>query len=200
MKIKIETYNPEWPTQFQRIANDLKRILTTLNPTIEHIGSTSVPGLDAKPIIDVAVGIATSSLLNATIEPMTQQGYIYYEVYNTGMPLRRYYVGLTPGDHRNKFKSVYTAEDEIPHAEIHKYTHTHIHIWESGSSEYLRHIAFREYLRAHPEIAAQYAQLKHQLSLTDWNDGNAYNGGKNDFIQKEEAKAVVWYNQTFPRL
>lgn len=194
MKIEIAPYTPAWAVQFRQIADDLGELLKAFRPAIEHIGSTSVPGLAAKPIIDIAVGIDAVSRLDETIAPMTRHGYIYYEVYNVGMPFRRYYAGLKPGDYSNLFKEVYTEEDEIPHADIHKHTQAHVHIWEFGSPEYQRHIAFREYLRAHPAVVAQYAQLKQQLSLTDWKDGNAYNGGKNDFIKEEEAKAVLWYN------
>ncbi len=196
MKIAIVPYNPEWSAQFRQIADELKVILKDVHPTIEHMGSTSVSGLAAKPIIDVAVGIASTALLDKTIAPMTGHNYIYFEKYNSVMPLRRHYVGLQSGAPIHRFQSVYTEADKVPHEDIYPHKRVHVHVWELGSPEYLRHIAFRDYLRAHPEIVRQYAQLKKQLSVQEWEDGNAYNSGKNDFIKQEEAKAIVWYKAT----
>ena len=72
MKINIETYNKEWTGQFEKIKTDLCSILVKLNPNIEHIGSTSVPNLAAKPIIDIQVGIGNSFDLDKTIGFFTQ--------------------------------------------------------------------------------------------------------------------------------
>jgi len=94
MKVKIVAYNPEWSNKFKAIRKDLEVILRELSPKIEHIGSTSIPGLAAKPIIDIAVGIDSIKDLNKTIEPMLSNSYIYYEAFNSLLPDRRFFVGL----------------------------------------------------------------------------------------------------------
>ena len=89
LKIEVEKYNSNWINQFYDLKNQLSMILESLNPIIEHIGSTSIPFLSAKPIIDIAVGIKNTSELDLTIDPMIKNQFIYYEVYNKVMPERR---------------------------------------------------------------------------------------------------------------
>ena len=195
MKINIEKYNTEWTSQFEQIKADLCSILVKLNPKIEHIGSTSVPNLAAKPVIDILVGIESSSDLDKTIEPLISNHYIYYEIYNFVMPNRRLFVGLKDKKDIRKFRNIYSKDDLIPHKKISQLRLTHIHIWKDGTDDWNRHIAFRDYLREHPEIASQYESLKKQLSLKDWKDGNEYNDAKDSFIKTEEAKAILWYGK-----
>ncbi len=195
MKIDIANYNYEWPTEFRQIKKDLKTILRALNPRIEHIGSTAIPDLSAKPIIDIAVGIDHFQDLDRTVDLMIQNHYVYYQIYNSNMPQRRFFVGLKDKQDFSKFKPRYKAGDSIPHEEIQIHRLCHIHVWEYGTPEWIRHIAFRDYLIDHPTIQAQYEALKKQLSNKDWVDGNEYNDGKNDFIKTEEAKAISWYNE-----
>jgi len=195
LKINIEKYNKEWIVQFEQIKAELCSILIKLCPKIEHIGSTSVPNLAAKPIIDIQVGIENSYDLDKTIEPMINTHYIYYEIYNSVMPNRRLFVGLKDKKYIRNFQNIYSKGDLIPHEKINQLRLTHIHIWEHGTDDWNRHIAFRDYLREHPEIASQYESLKKQLSLKDWKDGNEYNDAKDSFIKTEEAKAILWYRK-----
>ena len=195
MKINIEKYNTEWTSQFEQIKADLCSILVKLNPKIEHIGSTSVPNLAAKPVIDILVGIESSSDLDKTIEPLISNHYIYYEIYNSVMPNRRLFVGLKDKKDIKFFQNTYSKKDLIPHDKINQLRLAHIHIWEHGTDDWNRHIAFRDYLKEHPEITSQYESLKKQLSLKDWKDGNEYNDAKDSFIKIEEAKAMLWYGK-----
>lgn len=195
MKIEIVTYHPEWINSFQLIKNELETILGELNPRIEHIGSTAVPNLAAKPVIDVAVGIGNIEDLDKTIEPMLRGGYIYYEVYNAVMPLRRLFVGLKDKNHPLTLKKIYMEGDVIPHEQLLSHRLCNVHIWEFGSSEWLRHIAFRDYLIEHPKIRTRYQAIKNALSATDWRDVNEYNNGKDRFIKAEESKAMLWYRE-----
>ena len=192
MKIKIEEYNREWTRQFEKIKADLYSILIKLNPKIEHIASTSVPDLAAKPIIDIQVGIKNSNDLDKTIEPMINNHYIYYEIYNSVMPDRRLFVGLKDEKDIRNFQNIYSKGDLIPHEKINQLRLTHVHIWEHGTKDWNRHIAFRNYLREHAEVKGQYESLKKQLSLKDWKDGNEYNDAKDSFIKTTEAKAILW--------
>ena len=113
MKIIIEKYNPKWIKQFNKLKNELSSILKFLNPKIEHIGSTSIPSLSAKPIIDIAVGVNNSSELELTIDPMIKNKFIYYEVYNKVMPNRRLFVGLKDKNDFNKFQVKYSNNEKI---------------------------------------------------------------------------------------
>ena len=192
MKIEIEEYNREWTGQFEKIKADLYSILINLNPKIEHIGSTSVPDLAAKPIIDIQVGIKNLNDLDKTIEPMINNHYIYYEIYNSVMPERRLFVGLKDEKDIRNFQNIYSKGDLIPHEKINQLRLTHVHIWEHGTKDWNRHIAFRNYLREHADVKGQYESLKKQLSLKDWKDGNEYNNAKDSFIKTTEAKAILW--------
>ena len=199
MKIDIEKYNPNWIIQYKHIRNQLLSILNRFNPIIEHIGSTSIPSLSAKPIIDIAVGIINISELNKTIIPMINNQYLYYEIYNKQMPKRRFFVGLKDKKDHTKFQSIYSNNDNIPHNNLQKYKLSHIHIWQYNSDDWIRHIAFRDYLIEHPNDMSQYEELKRILSEKEWVDGNEYNDAKNDFIKNLELKAILWYqdiNQT----
>ena len=195
MKINIEKYNADWEGKFEQIKAELCSVLINLNPKIEHIGSTSVPNLAAKPIIDIQVGIDNSYDLDKTIEPMINNHYIYYEIYNSVMPNRRLFVGLKDKKLIRNFQNIYSKGDLIPHEKINQIRLAHIHIWEYETDDWLRHIAFREYLKGHPKIKSQYELLKEELSLMDWRDGNEYNEAKDSFIKKEEAKAILWYEK-----
>jgi GrpB-like predicted nucleotidyltransferase (UPF0157 family) len=193
MKIEVKPYNPEWPNQFLHIKKELNLILGFLYPKIEHIGSTAVPNLAAKPVIDVLVGIENLADLDKTIEPMIQNQYIYYEIFNSVAPQRRLFVGLKNKEDYLKFRSTYSENDSIPHEEIHQGRLSHVHIWEHGSSDWVRHIAFREYLKEHPEAKNRYEAIKKQLSLKSWRNGMEYNDGKDSFIKAVESKAILWY-------
>lgn len=195
MKIYIEEYNEDWPLQFQEIKEELGTILKDLDPVIEHIGSTSVPGLAAKPIIDIAVGLKQKADLDRTINPMIENGYIYYQVFNEAMPLRRLYVKLKDSVGILHFKNTYTQNDTIPHEEINPHRLAHVHIWYYNTPDWKRHIAFRDYLIHHPQVKTQYEQLKKLLSQKEWKNGMEYNDGKDHFIKTEEAKALLWYEQ-----
>lgn len=195
MKISIEDYNSEWPKDYEQTADILKIILGKLHPKIEHIGSSSVPKLAAKPINDMMVGIENLNQLNESIAPMIQEGYIYYESFNSMMPFRRLYIGLKDKNINKQFQPIYSEKDIIPHTEIHKHKITHIHIWQYGTAAWNRHIGFRDYLRTHPKVCEKYQQLKKELSMRDWKDGNDYNTGKSDFLKTVEKNAILWYQK-----
>lgn len=193
MEIRIEEYNPEWPALFERIRHELEQILGEFKPRIEHVGSTAVPGLAAKPIIDILVGIESADCLDRTIGPMIRNHYIYYEIFNSSFPDRRLFVGLKDTKDCLRFQQTYTEKDEIPHEAINLLRLSHVHIWEYGTAQWIRHIAFRDYLKSHPEVTKEYAALKKRLSLISWKHGMAYNDAKDGFIKNIEGKAVLWY-------
>lgn len=194
MKITFEQYNPFWKNQFESIKNELEKSTGFLNPRIEHIGSTSVEGLSAKPVIDIMIGVKDEDELNK-IPPLLQgKDYVYYEKYNEDMPYRRFFIKLIDKPHHLGFPEIIHSKDEIPE-ELHNHDLriAHIHTIPVSSEHWLRHITFRDYLRAHPEIKKEYQQLKERLSTMEWLDGNDYNDGKDPFIKREEKNAVQWY-------
>lgn len=191
MKIEVHPYNPNWAEQFSALKTQLKELLKNYSPIVEHVGSTSVNGLAAKPIIDVLVGLSSLEELDETVHPLTTAGFIYYKAFNPILPERRFFVGLTPD--ATSFPSVFEKAEEIPHEVIHPYRLAHIHVWKQGSSAWNRHLAFRDYLRVHSDVCEAYGQLKLELSEREWKNGMEYNDGKNDFIKKHERLAIEWY-------
>ncbi len=192
MKIEIEPSKPEWALNFKKLKKELHEHIAFLNPSIEHIGSTSVDGLSAKPIIDIMVGIESILFLDQTVEPFIKSGYIYFEKFNSAMPNRRFYVKLKSIPSTFNVPTTYFEKDEVPN-ELNDYKLAHIHIFEKNSPDWNRHIAFREYLKSHPEIKDAYQQLKIRLSSQNWENGSEYNSAKNDFIKLNEEKALNWW-------
>ncbi|MBB5645328.1 GrpB family protein [Pedobacter cryoconitis] len=171
MKIKVEQYNPLWKESFNQIKVELSEVMASLNPQIEHIGGTAVEGLSAKSIIDILIGVDDIDELNIIPALLMDKGYVYYENYNEDMPYRRFFVNLTSSPLRS----------------------AHIHVLQLNSVHWIRHIAFRDYLRTYPGIKTEYQLLKEKLSQQEWKDGNDYNEGKNSFLKNEERKAIKWY-------
>lgn len=193
MKIRLEPHNPDWGRTFDSIKSELQEPIGFPTPIIEHIGSTSVAGLSAKPIIDILIGLEDESLLDKTVRPLTDKGYIYYEKYNEDMPYRRFFVKLKETGNKPALPSVIREGDDIPaYLADHQNRSAHIHVMPYNSEHWIRHIAFRDYLCAHPDVKQEYQKLKENLSLRDWVDGNDYNEGKDSFLKTEEQKAIVW--------
>lgn len=191
MKIEIQPYNENWKNQFDEIKTELQNLLKLFKPQIDHIGSTSVCGLSAKPIIDILVGIENEQELDETIKPLINCTYIYYEMYNSIMPYRRFFVKTKNIKIPNNIIEKESDIDEVLLSHTNRIAH--IHIIPKNSIHWLRHIAFKEYLIQNPEIKNQYQNLKQELSLNNWKDGTEYNSAKNDFIKYHEEKAIKWY-------
>jgi GrpB-like predicted nucleotidyltransferase (UPF0157 family) len=165
MRIQIAPYQPAWKVRFERLREELSATLKELSPHIEHIGSTSVEGLAAKPIIDVQVGVQSEADFDRVVERMLQQDdLIYYQVFNESMPRRRLFVKLNGSVEQLGFPKVFDQLEGIPHEALNELRIAHIHVWVYGTEDWIRHIAFREYLRAHEDEKAQYQALKIELS------------------------------------
>ena len=138
--ITIEPYDPAWPARFEAEAASIRRVLCEVSPRVEHVGSTAVAGLAAKPVIDIQVSVSSLQPMGAYVERLAQIGYGH--------------VPLGP------FDLVYPFFRK-PHAW--PSTH-HVHLCVAGSEQERNHLAFRDYLRNHPLVAANYATLKRQLA------------------------------------
>jgi GrpB-like predicted nucleotidyltransferase (UPF0157 family) len=134
---------------------------------LHHIGSTSVPGLAAKPIIDMLAEVPTLDALDAASAKLDALGYEAMGAF--GIEGRRYFRKTDPAGRR---------------------TH-HLHAFERGSPHLVRHLAFRDYLRAHPEKAAAYGALKLAL-LEDGGSRETYQDAKAPFVAEIEREALAW--------
>jgi GrpB-like predicted nucleotidyltransferase (UPF0157 family) len=164
----VVPYNPAWPEEFARECGSIAAAFGEIHITIHHIGSTSVPGMHAKPVIDILAVVASIDAVDAKNAHFTTLG--YEPLGEFGIPGRRYFRKNNPAGDR---------------------THQ-IHAFQRGSQQIERHLAFRDFLRAHPAEADQYAALKRRLAEEHPDDIEAYMDGKDGFIRDIDAKAAAW--------
>ena len=191
MKIILEDYQAEWTNTFEREKKVIASALLDFSPIIEHIGSTSIEGLCAKPTIDMLVGLHTETQLDKTITPMTRQGYTYFKKYEPAMPYRRLFAklialtGKTPPE-------IIDIHDEFVRGQAFL-AEVNIHVIVKDTIHWQRHLAFRDYLRAHTDQRDEYSRLKKELAQREYKDTNEYNVAKDGFIKETQAQALAWY-------
>jgi GrpB-like predicted nucleotidyltransferase (UPF0157 family) len=191
MKIIIETYTEQWVNDFGEEKDNLEETLKGFHAVIEHIGSTSVPGLGAKPIIDILIGLPAEDDLDKVVVPMQQSGYTYFRKYEPMMPYRRFFVKLEPLPQKMPPAIVDIGEEFVTGKDFRAMAN--IHILVKDTLHWDRHIAFRDFLRAHPDTRDAYYALKKQLSLKEFRDTLEYNEAKDAFVKEVEAQALKWY-------
>ncbi len=174
--IEIVPYDPLWPGLFLREKEHLEACLPRdLILRIEHFGSTAVPGLAAKPIIDMLVEVADLGATRERIAPVLESlGYDYF-----WRP--------TFGDDGPPFYAWFIKRNPSNGARTH-----HIHMVESSFSEHWERLLFRDYLIAHPETASRYEALKISLAAASPRDRAAYTRGKTAFIARVTGQAKLW--------
>lgn len=156
--IEIVPYDPSWPARFQVEHALLAEVLSPwLVAPIEHVGSTSVLGLAAKPIIDILVPVESLEGSRPAIEPLRQLDYQYYPY---------------------KPEQMHWFCKPSPSVRTH-----HLHMVVYRSPVWVERLAFRDALRAHPELAAQYAELKLRLASQHRGDRELYTEAKAPFIE-----------------
>lgn len=160
----IKDYDANWSREFEAEKEKLKRILKDSVVSVEHIGSTSVVGLGAKPILDIAVGVINLKIVDQFIEPLKQIDYEF--VYHKEFPERRFF---RKGQRRAG-------------------TH-HLHFYKFGSEHWKNQILFRNYLKNNPDTLAEYHQLKVGLAEKYRLDRFSYTAAKAPFIQSVLTKA-----------
>lgn len=165
-KIVIVPYDPEWPALFTSLGDALREALGNTAIRIDHIGSTSIPGLDAKPVIDIQISVASFEPLDAFRNPIESLGYVLRK-YNSDLGKR--YFREKPGSRR-----------------------THIHVRRSGSWSEQFALLFRDYLRMHPDDAKRYAELKYHLTAKFEADRHKYAIAKEPFIWEIMKIADEW--------
>ena len=166
MRVTIVEYRPEWREMFEAEKSILQAALGEVPAKIEHVGSTAVTGLAAKPIIDITIGLEDFSIADHVVPKIEALAYEYIKKYEDVMPFRRFFT--------KELKGIRTHQ---------------IHMVEIGSEFWERHILFRDYLRENPVVASEYAALKKELAEREWTDVNEYADAKTEFIRKMENEA-----------
>lgn len=163
-KVVVVPHDPKWREIFEHEEKCLSHVLGENVVAIYHIGSTAIPGIYAKPIIDILVEVKDIASVDDPL-PMVSLG--YEAIGEFGIANRLYF---------RKESSQ-------------KRTH-HVHIFEAGSAQVARHLAFRDYMIAHPEEAEEYSELKRTLARDHSTDIEKYMDGKDEFIKAIDEKAA----------
>jgi GrpB-like predicted nucleotidyltransferase (UPF0157 family) len=168
--IRIVDYDPAWPQRFREVTGPLREALRDAALRIDHIGSTSVPGLAAKPVIDIQISVVELAPTDPFRVPLQSLGYVYRE--QNPERTKRYF-REPPGQPR-----------------------THIHVRRAGSFSEQFPLLFRDYLRVHPRAAGEYAAVKRELAARHPRDGLAYTNAKADFVWALVHRADDWAQGT----
>ena len=154
--IKIVPYNPDWADTFSRLRDFVAPVLGDTALTIEHVGSTAVPGLAAKPIIDMDVVVASVEKVPVAMERLESLGYRH------------------EGDLGINGREAFRAPEDLPEH--------HLYVCSADTPELRKHRMFRDYLRSHPDEAKTYAELKMAMADQFAHDREAYTESKSAFI------------------
>jgi GrpB-like predicted nucleotidyltransferase (UPF0157 family) len=165
-RLEVVAYDPAWPRLFAELGRELRNALGGVALRIDHIGSTSVPGLAAKPVVDVQVSVASFEPLAAFKQPLEALGWVY-RAGNTERTKR--YFREPPGTRR-----------------------THLHVRRAGSFSEQWALLFRDFLRAHPAVAAEYAAVKRELAVRFRDDRHGYTEAKVPFMWQVIRQADEW--------
>lgn len=157
--VRLEEYDRRWPTRFARERARLLRRFPDQFLAIEHFGSTAVPGMRAKPIIDILAGVESMAVAIALNQTIGQAGYTTLAEFNATLSDRQWFMKWSKG-HR---------------------TH-HLHVVEFDGDQWHRRLRFRDALRGDERLASDYSRLKETLAQEHPDDRDAYTDGKADFV------------------
>ena len=166
-EIRVVDYDPAWVAVFAQIRARVDASLGDLADAIEHVGSTAVPGLAAKPIIDIDVRLTAHTNLVDAIERLEDIGYHHR------------------GDLGIEGREAFDPPADLPDH--------HLYVCLPTASEFQRHLAFRDFLRANPHIATEYALLKKRLAVEFRQDRDGYTEAKGPFVEgvlRRSAEAI----------
>jgi GrpB-like predicted nucleotidyltransferase (UPF0157 family) len=171
--ITLEDYDPHWPQQFEELRSRIATALGPLASAVEHVGSTAIPGLLAKPIIDCDILLRSAADFPRAASILASLGY----------------------EHQGDL-GVHGRQAFRPPANAFRH---HLYVCPPDSPEYRRHIAFRDHLRSFPDDAAAYALLKRKLAATFGADREAYTQAKADFIEQILGRLQLSTTEPLPR-
>ncbi|EDM48720.1 GrpB family protein [Marinobacter algicola] len=159
--VALSPYDPKWPSMFEVERSRLFSLFPDQFAAIEHFGSTAVPGLSAKPIIDILAGVESMSQADSLIKPLCRSKFTTSAEFNATLQDRRWLMRWADG-HR---------------------TH-HLHLVVHGGSQWQRRLAFRDALRSNEELAKRYEQLKKRLVAEFSSNREAYTEAKAEFVRE----------------
>lgn len=165
---RVEEYNPHWKELFSEHATKLRELLGDEIISIEHVGSTSIPGMIAKPNIDIMVIVPDITKIARYREKMEEAGFIAH------------------GDYSHIDEEYFT--EDLPSGE----RVTSVHVFQIGNPEIKRHIDFRDYLTANQEARDRYIQTKKDLYAENRDHYRAYDDGKRNIIARLNREAQKW--------
>ncbi|MDZ5471122.1 GrpB family protein (plasmid) [Bacillus sp. 31A1R] len=168
--VEVVPYTKEWKRLYENAEIELKNVFRTTDVTFHHIGSTSVEGLSAKPIIDILAEAADINLFDKHSPELEQIG--YFGKGENGIPGRRYFHKVKDGNEAHRL--------------------VHLHAFEKGNPEINRHLIFRDFLRAHPEARNEYSEVKERAAKMYRESIDDYIEAKTPIIQELEKKALIW--------
>jgi GrpB-like predicted nucleotidyltransferase (UPF0157 family) len=169
----VTPHDPSWAAMFERAAAEIAAVLGAQLIAIHHAGSTAIPGIRAKPIIDLVVEVQQLNALDAASAALQALGYTAHGEH--GIPGRRFFTKVSGP------------------------TRTHnVHSFQTGHPEIARMLSLRDYLRAHPVDAQAYSLLKEELSRQFPTDIESYTLGKSAFIEEIVRRAQTWRPQHDP--
>lgn len=166
--VAVVPHDSRWQEEARQCMDALKKILGNDAAGMEHVGSTAIPGICAKPIVDIAVAVGDLQDMLKHNEALEEQGF--------------YYRGQ---DHEGQL--LYVCGDLEKDIRTH-----HIHVVLTESQAWKNYRNFRDYMNSHPEEAKAYAQLKQDLAAKYAEDRKAYTAGKQEFIDDVLRKAEEW--------
>lgn len=164
--VEITDYDPRWPELFDQESRSILHALRHQSVKIEHIGSTAVPGLAAKPTIDLMIGLRRLAEAVDCIPRLAALGYVYVPRFELGAPFRRFFYRARGARHSH-----------------------HLHMVELDHPFWERHLLFRDFLRHNPAVGREYARLKRQLAHRYRQDIASYSNAKGPFVRWVEERA-----------
>ena len=168
LKVEVVPHDPHWRDAFEAEAKQVAAALGENVVAVQHIGSTAIPNIHAKPVVDLLIEVREIAEVDGRSLMMESLGYEVMGEY--GIPGRRYF----RKDNREGIR-----------------THQ-VHAFEAGSAEVVRHLAFRDYMIAHPLEAQRYSELKRRLAEEHPQSMDEYMDGKDGFIKEIDRRAALW--------
>jgi len=169
--VNLSEYDPRWPGLFEQEKVSISSIFGAEDIHIEHIGSTAVPGLAAKSVIDIMLGVTELNSVDFRLDALKAQGWFYVPEYEDVMPFRRFFLKCDANGARSH----------------------HLHVVEYSGEFWHRHLIFRDYLRKHPEEARAYGDFKYSLLAKNIDTHKVYSEAKGVFIGALAQRAQLWW-------
>jgi GrpB-like predicted nucleotidyltransferase (UPF0157 family) len=166
--IRVVSHDPAWAAMYEDAAGRIMAAAGSAAVRVHHIGSTAIPRTTAKPIIDILLEVVSLKALDGESSMLEALG--YEAKGELGIPGRRYF-----------------RQDDSDGVRTHQ-----VHAFEAGVPNVVRHLAFRDYMRAHPLAAREYGTLKQRLANAYPHDMAAYMDGKDAFVKEHERRALLW--------